>query len=364
MVLKLSVVILNYNVRYFLELCLQSVEAALVDIPSEIIVIDNDSKDDSCAMVKANFPSVTLIKNTSNIGFSKANNQAVKVAKGTYVCILNPDTVVAEDTFKTILNFADTQTNLGIIGCRLVDGSGSFLPESKRNIPVVKIAIKKIFGNSQPYYASHIKEHDTAKVEILVGAFMILKRSLYDTLKGFDEDYFMYGEDIDFSYKSLNEGYDNYYFGGTTIIHYKGESTRRNEIYLKRFYGAMQIFYKKHFKTNFFFDLVVSLGIKLLVRLKPLKQQQPEIKYKSVLISSNPENQLVKKLKTTLVTSVDEVSASSELIFDASTMSFKRIIDQMQVSKPKQFIYKIQPRNCSYILGSNSADSIGDVIQF
>ena len=364
MVLKLSVVILNYNVRYFLELCLQSVEAALVDIPSEIIVIDNDSKDDSCAMVKANFPSVTLIKNTSNIGFSKANNQAVKVAKGTYVCILNPDTVVAEDTFKTILNFADTQTNLGIIGCRLVDGSGSFLPESKRNIPVVKIAIKKIFGNSQPYYASHIKEHDTAKVEILVGAFMILKRSLYDTLKGFDEDYFMYGEDIDFSYKSLNEGYDNYYFGGTTIIHYKGESTRRNEIYLKRFYGAMQIFYKKHFKTNFFFDLVVSLGIKLLVRLKPLKQQQPEIKYKSVLISSNPENQLVKKLKPTLVTSVDEVSASSELIFDASTMSFKMIIDQMQVSKPKQFIYKIQPRNCSYILGSNSADSIGDVIQF
>lgn len=364
MVLKLSVVILNYNVRYFLELCLQSVEAALVDIPSEIIVIDNDSKDDSCAMVKANFPSVTLIKNTSNIGFSKANNQAVKVAKGTYVCILNPDTVVAEDTFKTILNFADTQTNLGIIGCRLVDGSGSFLPESKRNIPVVKIAIKKIFGNSQPYYASHIKEHDTAKVEILVGAFMILKRSLYDTLKGFDEDYFMYGEDIDFSYKSLNEGYDNYYFGGTTIIHYKGESTRRNEIYLKRFYGAMQIFYKKHFKTNFFFDLVVSFGIKLLVRLKPLKQQQPEIKYKSVLISSNPENQLVKKLNPTLVTSVDEVSASSELIFDASTMSFKMIIDQMQVSKPKQFIYKIQPRNCSYILGSNLADSIGDVIQF
>jgi len=364
MVLKLSVVILNYNVRYFLELCLQSVEAALVDIPSEIIVIDNDSKDDSCAMVKANFPSVTLIKNTSNIGFSKANNQAVKVAKGTYVCILNPDTVVAEDTFKTILNFADTQTNLGIIGCRLVDGSGSFLPESKRNIPVVKIAFKKMFGNSQPYYASHIKEHDNAKVEILVGAFMILKRSLYDTLKGFDEDYFMYGEDIDFSYKSLNEGYDNYYFGGTTVIHYKGESTRRNEIYLKRFYDAMQIFYKKHFKTNFFFDLVVSLGIKLLVRLKPLKQQQPEIKYKSVLISSNPENQLVKKLNPTLVTSVDEVSASSELIFDASTMSFKMIIDQMQVSKPKQFIYKIQPRNCSYILGSNSADSIGDVIQF
>jgi len=351
-------------VRYFLELCLQSVEAALVDIPSEIIVIDNNSKDDSCKMVKEQFPSVLLIQNTSNVGFSIANNQAVKVAKGAYVCILNPDTVVAEDTFKTILNFADTQTNLGIIGCRLVDGSGKFLPESKRNIPVVKIAIKKILGNSQPYYATHVKEHETAKVEVLVGAFMLLKRSLYESLKGFDEDYFMYGEDIDFSYKSLKEGYDNYYFGGTTVIHYKGESTRRNEMYLKRFYGAMQIFHQKHFKSNFFSDLLVSVAIKLLVLLKPLKQQQPEIKYKSVLISSNPEAQLVEKLNPTLIASVDEVSASSEFIFDASTMSFKSIIDQMQVSKPKQSIYKIQPRNCTYILGSNSADSIGDVIQF
>ena len=362
--MKLSVVILNYNVRYFLELCLQSVEASLGAIPSEIIVIDNDSKDGSCTMVKEKFPSVVLIENNSNVGFSKANNQAVQVAKGEYVCILNPDTVVAEDNFESILGFAEKQTNLGIIGCRLIDGSGKYLPESKRNIPLVDIAIKKVLGNSEHYYANHITEYDTAKVEILVGAFMVLKRSLYNSLGGFDEDYFMYGEDIDFSFKSLKKGYDNYYYGSTTVIHYKGESTRRNAIYFKRFYGAMQIFYRKHFKSNVLFDLGVFFGIKLFTLIKPFKQHQPEFKYKHVLVSTNPEAQLVKKLNPEIISSVDEIDSNFEIILDASSLSFKSIIDQMQDSKTKQSIFKIQPKNCNYILGSNSADSVGDVIQF
>ena len=362
--MKLSVVILNYNVRYFLELCLQSVEAALEGVDSEIIVIDNNSKDGSCDMVREKFPSITLIENTSNVGFSKANNQAVQLAKGEYVCILNPDTVVAEDTFESILNFAQKQTNLGIIGCRLIDGSGNYLPESKRNIPLVDIAIKKILGNSNSYYANHINEFDIAKVEILVGAFMVLKRSLYHNLAGFDEDYFMYGEDIDFSFKSLKKGYDNYYYGGTTVIHYKGESTRRNAIYFKRFYGAMQIFYRKHFKSNLLFDLGVFFGIKLFTLIKPFNQHQPEIKLKPVLISANPEAHLVKKLNPKIISFVDEIDSNSEIILDASSLTFKSIIDQMQTSKSTQSIFKIQPKNCSYILGSNSADSVGEVIQF
>jgi len=362
--LKLSVVILNYNVRYFLELCLQSVEASLENIPSEIIVIDNDSKDGSCTMVKEKFPSVVLIENNSNVGFSKANNQAVQVAKGEYVCILNPDTVVAEDTFESILDFAEKQTNLGVIGCRLIDGSGKYLPESKRNIPLVDIAIKKVLGNSQHYYANHIMEYETARVEVLVGAFMVLKRSLYNSLEGFDEDYFMYGEDIDFSFKSLKKGYDNYYYGGTTVIHYKGESTRRNAIYFKRFYGAMQIFYKKHFKSNVLFDLGVFFGIKLFTLIKPFKQHQPEIKFKPVLVSTNSNAQLVEKLNPKIISSVDEIDSNFEIILDASSLSFKSIIDQMQASNTKQSIFKIQPKNCNYILGSNSADSVGDVIQF
>lgn len=362
--MKLSVVILNYNVRYFLELCLQSVEAALEGVDSEIIVIDNNSKDGSCDMVREKFPSITLIENTSNVGFSKANNQAVQVAKGEYVCILNPDTVVAEDTFESVLNFAEKQTNLGIIGCRLIDGSGEYLPESKRNIPLVDIAIKKVLGNSEGYYASHVKEFDTAKVEILVGAFMLLKRSLYSSLGGFDEDYFMYGEDIDFSFKSLKKGRDNYYFGETTVIHYKGESTRRNAIYLKRFYGAMQIFYKKHFTSNVLFDLGVFLGIKLMILLKPLKLQQSEIYYEPILVSTNPDLRLVEKLNPKIITSTDAIESNSELILDASTLTFKAIINQMQVSKSKPSTFKIQPKKCSYILGSNSADGTGDIIQF
>ena len=362
--MKLSVVILNYNVRYFLELCLQSVEAALKNISSEIIVIDNNSKDGSGEMVKEKFPSVVLIENNSNLGFSKANNQAVQIAKGEYVCILNPDTVVAEDTFSSILNFAEKQTNLGIIGCRLIDGSGKFLPESKRNIPVVKIAIKKILSNSKMYYANHVKEFDLAKVEVLVGAFMLLKRSLYNSLEGFDEDYFMYGEDIDFSYKSLHQGYDNYYFGATSVIHFKGESTRRNDVYLKRFYGAMQIFYKKHFKSNVLFDLAVFLGIKLMVLFKPLKHQHSKINFEPVLVSTNPDIRLVEKLNPKIITSFDVIKDNSELILDASSLTFKLIIDQIQSSKWKSSIFKIQPKNCSYIVGSNSADSIGDVIQF
>ena len=217
--MDLSVVILNYNVRYFLELCLHSVKAATEAIDAEIIVVDNNSSDDSCSMVKQLFPEVILIENKENLGFSKGNNQGVANAKGEYICILNPDTVVPEDAFSELLKFSKTKDNLGIIGCKLVDGSGKFLPESKRNIPVVKIALQKIRGNSTNYYANHVQESEVAKVDILVGAFMFMKQSVYNSLSGFDEDYFMYGEDIDLSYKAVKAGLDNYYFGTTTAIH-------------------------------------------------------------------------------------------------------------------------------------------------
>ena len=221
--MKLSVVILNYNVRYFLELCLQSVQAALKDIPSEIIVIDNYSMDNSCAIVKAKFPKITLIENQKNVGFSKANNQATKVAKGEYVCILNPDIVVAENTFQNLLQFSEAKTkDLGIVGCRLIDGSGRFLPESKRNFPTVSVAFQKLIGRSKLYYAHQVDEVTNAEVEVLPGALMFLKRSLYEDLKGFDESFFMYGEDIDLSYRAKQLGRKNYYLGTSTVIPFKG----------------------------------------------------------------------------------------------------------------------------------------------
>ena len=258
--MQLSVIILNYNVRYFLEQCVLSVQKALEGIDGEIIVIDNASSDDSCEMMKTKFPHIKLIENKDNLGFPKGNNIGVARAKGEYICILNPDTVVAEDTFTKILNTKNWQLNIGIIGCKLIDGAGNFLPESKRGVPTPWVAFTKIFGLYKisnyfgKYYAQHLSENESGKVDILVGAFMMMKRELYLKVGGFDENCFMYSDDIDLSYLVLKTGKSNYYFHETSVIHYKGESTVRDGTYMKRFREAMQFFYKKHFNKSWFFS--------------------------------------------------------------------------------------------------------------
>jgi len=365
--LKLSVVILNYNVRYFLELCIKSVKAALENIDAEIIIVDNNSPDDSCKIVRELFPDITLIENKKNIGFSKANNQGVQIAKGEYLCVLNPDTVVAEDTFIKLLEFANTINNIGVVGCRLIDGTGKFLPESKRNIPLVKIALQKIVGNSKNYYANHLKEYDIGKVDVLVGAFMFMKRDVFDKIKGFDEDYFMYGEDIDLSYKALNSGFDNYYYGKTTVIHYKGESTLKDAFYAKRFYKAMQIFYTKHFKKSIVFDAFVWLGIKMAYALR----REQKINFKEVdiyyFLSNKNNNNLEYKLGKNLIlkSKIDDVEKNSEIIFDTDFLSYKEIIKNLsQHCKNRAVTYKILLNNSNYIIGSNSSFCRGEIIIF
>jgi len=365
--LKLSVVILNYNVQDFLHLCLKSVEKALKSIDSEIIVVDNKSSDGSCEMIKHYFPHVKLIENPSNDGFSKGNNLGVAQASGEYLCILNPDTVVAEDIFEQLLKFAQTKDDLGIIGCRLIDGKGQFLPESKRNVPLVKIAFQKVIGNSKQYYANDIDELDIGQTPILVGAFMFLKRSVYTEVGGFDEDYFMYGEDIDLSYKIFSKGYTNYYFGKATAIHFKGESTLKDATYAKRFYGAMQLFYKKHFRQNIFFDGLVWLGIKLayLSRKTPtINSSNPE---KYLLVSNHPNQKLSKLLKKPLEVNskIDKVRLNTEIIFDTKHVSYKDIITYMSdASISSQATFKILPENVSFIIGSNDSRNRGEVLKF
>ncbi|MBT8268681.1 MAG: glycosyltransferase family 2 protein, partial [Bacteroidia bacterium] len=209
--MKLSVVILNYNVRHFLELCLCSVEKATKGLDTEIIVADNNSSDDSCAMVRVEFPGVKLIENKENLGFAKGNNAAVEQAQGEYICILNPDMVVPENLFRELLDFASDHPKMGAVGCKLIDGSGQFLPESKRNVPTVKVALGKLTGSSKGYYADHIEVDHDAPVDILVGAIMFMKKAVYKEVGGFDEAYFMYGEDIDLSYTLLKKGYQNWY---------------------------------------------------------------------------------------------------------------------------------------------------------
>jgi GT2 family glycosyltransferase len=273
--MKLSVVIVNYNVKYFLEQCLQSVLKASSNIDAEIFVVDNNSVDGSVEMVEQKFPGIKIIANKDNKGFSKANNQAIRQSKGEYILLLNPDTVVEEDTFTKIIDFMDQHPDAGALGVKMLDGSGRFLPESKRGLPTHDVAFYKIFGLSAlfpksktfgKYHLGFLNENEIHKIDVLAGAFMFLRKTALDKAGLLDEDFFMYGEDIDLSYRIKKAGFENYYFPKTRIIHYKGESTKRSSVnYVFVFYNAMIIFAKKHFsKSNastfsFFIKLAIYL---------------------------------------------------------------------------------------------------------
>jgi GT2 family glycosyltransferase len=258
--MKLSIVIVNYNVKYFLDQCLHAAQKAASKVSSEIIVVDNDSVDGSCQMVEEKFPEVQLISNKVNLGFSKANNQAIRISKGEYILLLNPDTVVEEDCFLKIVRFMDQTPNAGGLGVKMIDGKGRFLPESKRGLPTPEVAFWKMTGFSilfprskrfGRYHLGYLDKDQVHEVEVLAGAFMLLRRETLDQVGLLDEDYFMYGEDIDLSYRITQGGYKNYYFPETTIIHYKGESTKKGSInYVKVFYNAMIIFARKHFSKG------------------------------------------------------------------------------------------------------------------
>lgn len=372
--MQLSVIILNYNVRYFLEQCVLSVQKALEGIDSEIIVIDNASSDDSCEMMKTKFPHIKLIENKNNLGFPKGNNIGVAQAKGEYICILNPDTVVAEDTFTKILDsqLITHNSQLGIIGCKLIDGAGNFLPESKRGVPTPWVAFTKIFGLYKisnyfgKYYAQHLSENESGKVDILVGAFMMMKRELYLQVGGFDENCFMYSDDIDLSYLVLKSGKSNYYFHETSVIHYKGESTVRNGTYMKRFREAMQFFYKKHFKKSWFFDVMMQVGSFVFSLLKK-NQQKNEVRIIDEYIVFSRENlELNLSKKATYLSDfnqfVNQPQKNLEIIFDTTTFSFAEIITFMQLNKSKNLSFKNFISSSNYLIGSNNSNDRGQII--
>lgn len=258
--MKLSIIIVNYNVQYFLEQCLQSVCKATQNISAETWVVDNNSVDGSVAMIKEKFPNVKLIALKENLGFSKGNNLAIKKSKGQYTLLLNPDTLVEEDTFEKVIEFMDSNPAAGGLGVKMVDGKGNFLPESKRSLPTPSVAFYKIFGFSSlfpkskrfgKYHCGNLNKNQNHEIEILSGAFMLMRKEALDKVGLLDEDFFMYGEDIDLSYRLTKEGYKNYYFAETRIIHYKGESTKKSSVnYVFVFYNAMIIFAKKHFSTK------------------------------------------------------------------------------------------------------------------
>lgn len=273
MSVQLSIIIVNYNVKYFLEQALHSIQPALRNITYEVFVVDNCSSDGSVEMVAAKFPWVKLIANTVNYGFGFANNQAIKLANGNYVLLQNPDTIVAEDTYEKILDFMDAHPEAGGLGVKMIDGSGTFLPESKRGLPSPRVAFYKIFGLSfffpksrifGKYHLGFLDTNQTNEVDVLSGAFMLMRKEVLEKTGAFDEKFFMYGEDIDLSYRITKAGYKNYYFPGTTIIHYKGESTKKGSLnYVFVFYNAMIIFARKHFtgQKAFIFSLIINAAI-------------------------------------------------------------------------------------------------------
>ena len=271
--MELSVIIVSYNVRYFLEQCLISVLKASEGISCEIFVVDNNSEDGSCTMVTDRFPEVKLIKNSYNAGYAKACNQALKLSAGEFVLFLNPDTIVGESTFRKCIDFMSAHEDAGAMGVKMINGNGKFLKESKRALPDPLTAFFKMTGFSKlfpssrlfsRYYMVNIDKNETAEIEILTGAFMFIRRKVLDITGFFDENFFMYGEDIDLSYRILKEGYKIYYYPEEKIIHFKGESSKKvpinSTIY---FYRAMLIFAGKHFgkKDIILFNLILKPAI-------------------------------------------------------------------------------------------------------
>ncbi len=280
--MKLTVVIVNYNVKYYLEQCLFSVERALQGMQAEVYVVDNASSDGSIPYLKRKFPWVYYIENDQNFGFSVANNMAIRKARGEYVLLLNPDTIVGENTLKECVAFMDAHTNVGGLGVRQQRVDGSMAPESRRGIPTPWTAFCKMsgLGSRFPkstvfgrYYMQYLPLDRPVEIEVISGACMMIRKEVFGKCGLLDEDFFMYGEDVDMSYRILKAGYKNCFLP-TTILHYKGESTQKSSYrYAIVFHKAMYIFFKKHFSYNILLLFVVSLLIYGKAFLTYLKQQ-------------------------------------------------------------------------------------------
>jgi GT2 family glycosyltransferase len=325
--MKLSIIIVNYNVKYFLEQCLDSVFLAIKNSAVEIFVVDNLSSDGSMEYLKLRFPNVIFIENQENVGFSKANNQAIAQARGEYILLLNPDTIIGESSLINVCRFMDENPQAGALGVKMLDGYGRFLPESKRGFPspwnsFCKMSgLSKLFPHSKRFGGYHLKYLDNNAVhavDILAGAFMMVRKEVIEKSGCLDESFFMYGEDIDWSFRIAHSGYTNYYFP-ERIVHYKGESTKKDIKYVRHFYEAMLIFFNKHYPhSNRFFKLVIRLAIVACGTVSALQK-------------------VIKPFKKLLSTRKSE----KEFTFDKSANSYEQIIRTMDLHSGAKTRFKI-----------------------
>lgn len=271
--MELSVIIVNYNVRQFLENALASIQKAMSGIEGEILVVDNASDDGSVEMVREKFPDVLLTENKTNTGFAKANNIALKQARGRFFVLINPDTIVQEDTFRVMLDFFKGNPDVGLAGCKILNADGTFQLPCRRSFPTPWVAFTKISGLSAvfprsrwfgKYNLTYLNPDETYEVDAVSGSFMVISRDVYGKVGGLDETFFMYGEDLDWCYRVKQAGYKVYYVPATKIVHFKGESTRRSDIdEIKTFYRAMQLFVEKHFSRSATVEVLLTTGIVL-----------------------------------------------------------------------------------------------------
>ena len=387
--MEISVIIVNYNVKFFLEQCLYSVKASLENIAAEIIVVDNASPDKSVEYLQSKFPAVKFISNATNKGFGAACNQGFKASGGKCLLFLNPDCIVPEDCFEKCLGFLNNHPVAGAIGVKMLDGSGRFLKESKRALPSLSTSFFKLFGfaalfpNSKlfaKYYLGHLDENKNHEIDVLAGAFMMIKRNVFEMVNGFDENFFMYGEDIDLSFRIKKAGFKNYYFSDTEIIHFKGESTKKGRLdYVRMFYHAMSIFVNKHYK-NGLYKLFINLGIGIMAffsaianslagifrnaKVKSIKKiaiagTEQECQSAELLLNqagSTPAS--IKRITLNETSLLNGKSHFSELIFCAGTSSYKQIIECIKRLSGDQHA-SIHKAGSNSIVGSSFKDSRG-----
>jgi GT2 family glycosyltransferase len=389
--MKLSVIIVNYNVKYFLEKCLTSVAKAAAELEVEVIVVDNASTDNSLEYLTPKFPSVRFISNKDNTGFGKANNQGLAEASGDYLLFLNPDTILPEHALTKCISFMDEHPEAGACGVRMIDGSGHFLPESKRGFPSLRTAFFKLSGITARfphsktfarYYLGHLPENETNVVDVLAGAYLIVRREVLEKTGAFDEAFFMYGEDVDLSYRIQKAGWKNYYYTGTTIIHFKGESTKKGNLdYVHMFYKAMSIFVNKHYggKGSGWFLFCIQLAIRLravptaigtLFKSKPVLPS-PGLLDTVVIADQEKAQQLIsilakvkpaRRIKVTKeIPAAEALTETNEIIFCENHLPYHQIIHAIE-SLPRHLSFRFYDPHTNVIIGSDSKNKSGIVI--
>ncbi len=389
-----SIVIVNFNVKYFLEQCLLAVRKAIIGLDAEIIVIDNNSSDGSLEYLQSEFKDVCFFLNKVNTGYAHANNLGWKMAKGDFVLFLNPDTLISEDCILQSLSIFQNMPKVAAVGIRMIDGCGNFLPESKRGFPSPAASFYKFCGFSSlfpkspifsRYYLGQLPDNQNNIVDVLSGAFMMVRKSVLEITNGFDESFFMYGEDIDLSYRMQQFGYSNFYLANSSIIHFKGESTPKDKTYIKHFHNAMLIFVKKHYKQQSWWfagflqiailakAAVSNIGRMIYPSAKRLTIQDSII---TIIVGITNEQlaatAILNHYKTPIrhieiCASLTELSSTirnftpDEIVFCADSVAYKDIIRIIQ-DLPKHISFKFFNLKGKSILSSVSKNSIGEIL--